>query len=273
MDIKVEFDVDKLIGGLDELQKIRLPRAASIALNQTAYKISREVLKQEADDSFDNPVPLTLNAFLYKKASEQKLETTIFIRDDVPKGNSPSRYLRPHIVGQGYDRRTYLTRFQRALENTATTQIDGRTVQAKNRGTYMQPVLGQFKLNKYGNIPQGQYNKVLTSLMGGVSSADYFSVRRPATQSAFVAKGRFSGNAFVRLDEQTLQHPYFANRFSQYRAKPGIYRVVPGTPTRFYRAFTERSRLTYQPRFDFFYASVTAANKYFPEFLSKQKFF
>ena len=272
MEVSIQFDVDKLVGGLNELQKVRLPRAAAIALNQTAFQIRQE-LQQEARNVFQNPVPFTVNAFLYKKATPERTEAVVYIRDDAPGGNSPSRYLGPHIAGEGYDRRTYLTRFQRALENTTSVQVDGRTVQAKQRGTYMQPVLRQFKLNKYGNVSQGQYNKVMTSLMGGVSSADYFSVRRPSTSSAFVSKGRFRGNSFIRLDEESLQHPYFVNRFTRYGAKPGIYRVEPGSPTRFYRVFTERSRLQYQPKFRFFDVAETAANKFFPEFLSQQKFF
>ena len=266
--IEIEFKPEELIGKINELQRVQIPKAGSIALNQTAFAI-REQLRKRADDIFSNPTPFTINSFLYEKATPEKLQARIFIRDDAPGGNPPSRYLAPHIAGLTHDRKTYLTRFQIALENTVTYQIDGRAAQAKQRGTYMQPRLNQFKLNKYKNISQGQYNKVLTSLKGGVSSADYAGMRGAVTQSTFVEKGRFGGDAFISIDETSLQHPYYKNRFTRYTASPGIYRVVPGNPTRFYLAFKERTKLTHSAKFPFFDIGETTANSEFPKFFSR----
>ena len=58
MDIKIEFNPEKIVGKLSELGRVQLPIAASIALNQTAFKI-REELQNEAKNKFKDPVPFT----------------------------------------------------------------------------------------------------------------------------------------------------------------------------------------------------------------------
>jgi hypothetical protein len=265
--LEIEFEPEKLIGSIKRLQEVQIPNASRTALNQAAFQ-AREELRRQADKTFSKPVPFTINSFLYDKATPTKMEARIFIRDDAPGGNPPSRYLLPHIAGINVNRRTYLTRFQIALENTVAYQIDGRAIQAKQRGTFMQPRLNQFKLNQYGNIPQGQYNKVLTSLKGGASSADYALTRGAARQSTFVEKGRFAGQAFIAIDETSLQHPYYKNRFKNYTASPGIYRVVPGKPTRFYLAFKERTKLQHEPIFPFFDIAENTARQTFNQVFS-----
>ena len=68
-----------MIGKLNDLQKLVIPKAAEMALNETAFAI-REQMKQEIKDVFYKPVPLTINSTLYKKASgyQQQLQATIF---------------------------------------------------------------------------------------------------------------------------------------------------------------------------------------------------
>jgi hypothetical protein len=84
----IEFNPEQMIGKLNDLQKLVIPKAAEMALNETAFAI-REHMKQTTKEVFDRPVPLTVNSTLYKKASgdQQQLQATIFIRDDVPKGS------------------------------------------------------------------------------------------------------------------------------------------------------------------------------------------
>ena len=68
--VEIEFKPEEIISKITELQKVQIPRASEIALNQAVYAASRE-LKSQADNIFNNPVPFTVNSFLYKKA-EQK---------------------------------------------------------------------------------------------------------------------------------------------------------------------------------------------------------
>lgn len=113
MEITIEFDAQDIVGKLTEFGKVQLPQAAATALNQTAFEM-RRTYQQEAKNIFNDPVPFTLNSFLYKKATPENLEAVVYIREDGPKGNAPSDYLAPHIYGG----QAYRTRFQRGLSNT-----------------------------------------------------------------------------------------------------------------------------------------------------------
>ena len=163
--IEIEFDVEKIIGSITELQKVQIPRAGAIALNAAAYAATQE-LKEQAKSRFNNPVPLTYNSFLYKKAEPENLQAKVFIRDDVPKGNSPSRYLLPQIYGGMH----YRTRFQRALGNTVDPDTGG-PILAPNR--IMVTTGCQFvRRNMYGNMTPGQYTQILSGLRGESSAGN-----------------------------------------------------------------------------------------------------
>ena len=113
--IEIEFKPEEIIGKITELQRVQIPRAATIALNKAVFEASQE-LKKQAQSIFNNPVPFTVNSFLYKKPEQTDgaIEAKIFIRDQAPKGNAPSNYLAPQIFGGKH----YPTRFQGALLNT-----------------------------------------------------------------------------------------------------------------------------------------------------------
>jgi len=130
--IEIEFKPEGLIGKINELQRVQIPRAGSIALNKAAFVASQE-LKSQAQSIFTNPVPFTVNSFLYKKSTTEELEAKIFIRDEAPKGNAPAKYLLPQIYGG----RHYPTRFQGALLNTVVQNASGQTVQVGQRGKIM----------------------------------------------------------------------------------------------------------------------------------------
>lgn len=165
MEITIEFDPTEMIQGLDELVKVQIPNAGVNALNKTVFEVSQE-LKTQAASRFNNPVPLTLNSFLYKKATPEKLEARVFIRDDVPKGNSPSRYLAPQIYGGQY----YRTRFQRSLGYTPNPD-DNSPILAPNR--VMIPTnSSSVRRNQYGNMSPGQYTQILSSLRSESSAGN-----------------------------------------------------------------------------------------------------
>lgn len=163
--IDIEFDAEKIIGQITELQKVQIPRAGAIALNAAAYAATQE-LKEQAKSRFINPVPLTYNSFLYKKAEPENLQAKIFIRDDVPKGNSPSRYLLPQIYGGRY----YRTRFHRALGYTVDPD-NGGPILAPNR--IMVPTGSKYvRRNMYDNMSPGQYTQILSGLRGESSAGN-----------------------------------------------------------------------------------------------------
>ena len=96
----IRFDASKLVGKLNALTEVQLPRAANLALNKALFE-TRNRLKAEANQVFQAPVPFTVNSFLYQKPEQvgDDLHARVFIRDDAPKGNAPSRYLNPHVRG------------------------------------------------------------------------------------------------------------------------------------------------------------------------------
>lgn len=256
MEVKIEFDVQEMIGKLDELQKVLIPRAGSYALNQAVFAASQE-LKKQAQSTFTNPVPFTINSFLYRKSSPQFLEAAVFIRDEAPKGNAPAKYLLPQIYGGPH----YMTRFQGALLNTVVQNATGRNVQVGQRGKMMVPNLRSPKTrtNQYGNMTPGQYTQILSALKGNISSADIYGVRQKG--EAPVNDQQLS--KYIYLDEESLYEPYFRNRFTQ-SPKPGIYfvnRLKSGT--KYYRVMTESRIPTYSGKFKFLdIAEATARQKF-----------
>jgi hypothetical protein len=245
--MQITFDPEQVIGKINELTKVQLPRASYMALNKALFE-TRGKLQSEAQKTFKSIVPFTKNSFLYKKPVQvgDTLEATVFVRDDAPGGNAPSRYLDPHIRGG----RAYETRFQRSLTNTVVQQIDGRSVQARPRGRLLRPTLSDHvkpnrqKNNAYPTMSQGQYNQILSALKGGKSSADY-----QETGAVPFSIGR----RYTYLDEEALEHPYFKNRFTSYARKPGVYKIMrQSKQPRFYRVLTEGRIPTYKAKFKFF---------------------
>ena len=259
--IEIEFKPEELIGKITELQRVQIPKAGSIALNKAAYEATQQ-LKAEAKSKFSNPVPFTINSFLYKKATPEDLEARIFIRDDAGKGNPPSKYLAPQIFGG----RHYPTRFQGALLNTVVRNATGRNVQVGQRGKIMLPNLRSPKtrVNRYGNMSPGQYTQILSALRGNVSSADIYGVR----QSGEAPVNDQDLSKYVYLDEESIYEPYFRRRFTN-SPKPGIYfvdRRYEGN--RFYRVMTETSLPNYSGKFAFFDIARTTAEATFAKTFS-----
>tara|TARA_R100000458_G_C8229983_1_gene211964 strand:+ start:78 stop:854 length:777 start_codon:yes stop_codon:yes gene_type:complete len=166
----VTFTPEALIGKIDEIEKVLLPRAASSALKRAAFVTSREFLKKKTKETFQNPVPLTQNAFLYDPISEtsEGLETRIFVRDWISKGNSPNRYLSSQIHGG----KAYRTRFAKALGFVRDRDPQGMGGPVLAPNEVMIPTGSRFvRRNTYGNMTQGQYTQILSHLKGGESSA------------------------------------------------------------------------------------------------------
>lgn len=258
MEVKIEFDPQKLVGQLDELQKVLIPRAGSYALNQAVYEASQE-LKKQAQSTFLNPVPFTLNSFLYRKSTPETLEAAVYIRDEAPKGNPPSKYLLPQIYGGPH----YMTRFQGAMLNTVVQNATGRNVQVGQRGQMMFPNLRSPKTrtNKYGNMSPGQYTQIISALRGNISSADIYGVR----QQGEAPVNDQSLSKYIYLDEESLYEPYFRRRLTQ-SPKPGIYFVNRlKTGTKYYRVMTESRIPNYTGKFRFIDIARLAAEQKFSE--------
>ena len=144
---QITFNPEELIGKINELEKVMLPKAANSALHKAVFETSRELSKR-AGETFVSTVPFTLKSFLYRKPTPvtDGIEASVFIRDEGPKGNAPADYLSPQIAGGP----VYRTRFQRRLE--AKGFLGGM------QDDYMMPVLGGTGRTK---LPKGEYTRAL----------------------------------------------------------------------------------------------------------------
>ena len=254
MQITIEFNAEEIVGKLTEFGKVQLPQAAATALNQTAFEM-RRAYQQEAKNVFKDPVPFTLNAFLYRKATPETLETVVFIRDDAPKGNAPSQYLAPHIYGGG----AYRTRFQKGLSRTPDPSPlgMGSSILAPNRVMVPTQSPRGVRFTGRGNMSPGQYEQILSYLQDTDSTRTARTGRRTA---------RKAGTAYFYMNQTMVDE-----RRNLRNRQPGIF-MRQGGKLPLMRVMTEARVPTFNKTFQFFDIGETTANYFFPQFLSKQKF-
>jgi len=254
MDITIEFNPEKIVGKLSELGRVQLPIAASIALNQTAFKI-REELQNEARNKFKDPVPFTLNAFLYKKATPDNLEAVVFIRDDAPKGNAPADYLAPHIYGG----LAYRTRFQKSMSRTPdpAKSATGGPILAPNRILVPTQSPRGVSFNSRGRMSAGQYTQINSYIQNTDSTRTATTGRKTA---------RAAGVRYFYMNQAMVDE-----RRNLRNRKPGIF-MVRGGRLPLMRVMSETGLPTFNSKFRFFELGTQTASTYFPQFLSKQKF-
>ena len=90
--MSIDFDVEKLIGKLDIIQKTQVPFAANQALKRFGHLFKTQLLPNKfndeftAPDGYGKPVPRTLNAALYEADG---MTLRLSIKSDSGKGASP----------------------------------------------------------------------------------------------------------------------------------------------------------------------------------------
>ena len=100
--LAIEFDVEKLIGKLDIIEKSQIPFAANQSLKRLGHLIKTQLLPAEMEKSFTapegmgRPVPFTLNSL---KHDTNGMTLTLSLKDEAPKGTSPAEYLRSAVHG------------------------------------------------------------------------------------------------------------------------------------------------------------------------------
>jgi len=153
----IEWDVEKLIGKLNVIEKVQIPYAANRALNQWAYAFAKKQLPQEMRDAFERPVPRTLSSGRYEVKG---MEARIYIADIKDKGQSAASYLYPVSAQDSRGRKPALdTRFVKFLRKLPP----GRGITSN---TYAVPNFESpgIRLNQYGNVSPGQYQQIVSGL-------------------------------------------------------------------------------------------------------------
>lgn len=146
------FSVSKDVSGFISLRKKleglkrQIPRAAAIALNETADQ-AVAALREQMQKDFDRPTPYTLNSLFHTKATPENLVVTILPREFAGKGTPAKHYLKPEIYGGDRNQK----RFEKALQAKGILP----------RGMYAYPAGGAAR-DAYGNMTGGQIVQILS---------------------------------------------------------------------------------------------------------------
>lgn len=138
-----------------DLHKNQIPFAASQAANRLA-KIGLDDVRKEMETVFDRPKQFTLRGFYARFGTKRNPHGEILARDYAGKGTPAGKYLLPETLGGARN----LKRFERALgfkTGEARFTIPGKAA----------------PLDQYGNITQGQINKMLSALGAAEHHAGY----------------------------------------------------------------------------------------------------
>lgn len=145
---KIDFDTRPLIQHLDEVGKRQLPFATMQALNQTMFEV-HDGWGAEIDKVFDRPVAFTRRAVRYKKATRDRLEAQVFLRDEASSGTPPARYTFHHTIGGARKAKPY----EKDLREAGVLSANEYTTPGRS-----------FPLDAHGNIPRRVINRILSDL-------------------------------------------------------------------------------------------------------------
>ena len=106
----VEFDVEKLLGPLNILQKANFGYAAKQSLKVLGFKAAKKYLPDQMERRFDSAVPYTKRSVRYGVEGQT---LTLSINPEDQKGNAPAKYLFGVMSEAGGE--AYPTRFARWL--------------------------------------------------------------------------------------------------------------------------------------------------------------
>lgn len=225
-----------------------VPFAVVVALTRTA-KAAQAEIKREMQRVFDRPTRYTLNAVAIKPATRERLQASVYLRDDYQGGTNPSNYLDPQIVGGTRKRKA----MERALERLLVVPS----------GWYLVPGSAA-RLDAYGNWSAGEIRQVLSWFNAAEMTSGYSANLSPARR-AKLKRGTRARRGFE----------YFAVRPGDRAAKwlrPGIYRktfFAFGGAVQPVAQFV--STVSYRPRLDFYGVAERVARAVFPAELARAR--
>ena len=209
--MSINFDAEELVGKLNIIERSQLPYAGSRAMNQLRYQLKNSAWPKFAHSTFDRTseftsAPATLVSPPHKRGD---LSIEIGLDRDAKGGQSPSRYLRP-TSNEG-PASVYVTRFSRYLR--ANNYMQGAYALAITAN----PALSNELVD--GRVRNSFYS-VLKARLGA---------QQGRTRSGNKTKAKYADFRFFAVDSNSGQ-----KRLQHFRAKPGIYRVKDGAPTRIF---------------------------------------
>ncbi len=236
--VKIEVDADKVLDRrFTAIERENLPFATVQAVNATAFAI-RQAWADAASRVFDRPVPLTIKAAQYEKATKSKLYAEVKLRDEASGGTPPAKYLLPEVEGG--------TRRKTGME--VLLQAKG----AMPAGMFAVPGKGA-QLDGYGNIKRGQVSQVLSQL--GARNDPL----QNETETSRDRRRRRAAKKGIRGGE------FFVLKAKRGRMLPGIYqRLVTGFGSAVKSLFIFVPRTQYKPRYNIFGLAQRTWDKLMP---------
>ena len=188
--ITARTNADSVIAALEEKGR-RMSDLLRYAINDTVddMVVSQRV---EMRKVFDNPRPYTLNALYPRYAGRRGniLQAGIAFREFGVKGTPAYKYLMPHI--KGGPRR--LKRSEKALQSLGVLGSGSWTTQGRN-----------YEKDQYGDIPGGQYTRMLAELgVQGIGLGGPKSQRKARTKGdrQFIPLKRKDGRVFAIAEKR-----------------------------------------------------------------------
>lgn len=180
--VNVKSNIDNLARRIPRELRGQIPFATSMALNNTAFAVRQEEIKQ-VDKKLDRPTPFTKRGFLFKKSSKKNLVASVFINN---KGNKD---------------RTKFMKFQ----------VDGGTRTPKKRAVLVYGAA--YPKDRYGNIPSSK-------LRMAIKNKDKFFTGKPKgmpsmPEGIYERTGRNTGIRLLGL--YTRSADYTRGRMPFYR--------------------------------------------------------
>lgn len=190
-----------------------IPEATAQAINWTSYNL-RERLQEEIKSVFDRPTRFTIDSIEVIKATAERPEATVMLKDFSSKAAPAAVWLAPQVYGG--DRR----------DKRSETLLRGRGILPA--GMYVAPGAGM-KLDSMGNVGRGQMQKIISGLG---ASFDPYQRSTSSRRSAGNRKRFF----VMRQGKRPIG---IAERFGRSREQVRIVLAFIAKPK-------------YQKRFDFF---------------------
>lgn len=196
----------------------KMPMVIAKGLTRTAFGARKAGQGQMVSD-LDRPKSFTKRGIIYTGAKPDRLTASVGIyKDRTIRSEIVERYIQPHVHGGKRDHKA----FER--------QLISRGYMLKSE--YAVPAARQ-RLDRYGNITQGQLNKIMSGL-----NVDYRGAG--ATRLASTTRGKSKARARGR---------YFVPRRSSHLF-PGIYFESGGKAKKIHPVLLFVKQKRYKARFD-----------------------
>ena len=200
----VEFDVEKLLGPLNILQKANFSYAAKQSLKVLGFKTAKTYLPDQMKEKFKSAVPYTKRSVQYGVEGQT---LTLSINDNEGKGNAPAKYLFG-VMSEGGGK-AYPTRFAKWLWDKDLAP----------RSTFPIPAFNSPAVPKKGRanrVPAWFYAQTQAALAKQLTQAGNLTVVGTGRKSVPL-KGRVAGSRVFNVRDN--------NSKGSKHLYAGIYRV------------------------------------------------